>query len=137
MTIELTKMTTPKGRPAVHMRSSGYMTGDDAAKVNTSLQPGAPFADLPIFAVVTEDAEFSVEARKGFASMGGANPENSDLPTAVVLRSTPQRMMISFIMKASDQLRGRKTPMKFFSNEAEALGWLDAELDRLPARPAR
>lgn len=77
---------------------------------------------------MAEGTEYSIEARKGFASMGQAQPGVIGPPTAVVIKSASLRMVVNFIVKANNVARKTPTRVKFFSEMEPALAWLDAEL---------
>ena len=127
MGMEFLSTKLASGRPAVFVKVTGLVTGDDATRLKQNVAPGAPYAGLPMLTNVAGDADFSMEARKGFADMGDAT---GDAPIAVVMTSAPLRMVINFIVKAGNLKRKKPTNLKFFAEESEARKWLDAELDK-------
>mgnify|MGYP001470302603 CR=1 FL=1 len=132
MGMEFSSTKLRSGRPAVFIRSSGQVSGEDAERVKREVGPNGQYHGLPMLTTVEPETNFSMEARKGFADMGDAT---ADYPVAVVLTSAPMRLIIHFIVKASNLKRERPTNLKFFSDESAAMKWLDSEAQRLADAP--
>lgn len=118
---------TPKGNPFVRTMSSGAVTAADAQALNAALVPGQPLSGLALLGVVAPGASFSAEARQAFTT-GNNDPTAKRMPVAVVVSSAPLRVMISFIIR----IAGSADETRFFSNEAEALAWIDEKLSATP-----
>jgi hypothetical protein len=127
MVMEYSPGKTPKGRQCVLLLSSGTVTFDEADRFANLLLPGGEFYGMPLMATVKDGTDFTLDARKRFANMGNTN---DDFPTAIVITSAPVRLMINFIVKASNLTRSKPSVVKFFSEKGEAMKWLDEEMDQ-------
>ena len=63
------------------------------------------------------------EARKSFSAMNSATPKDGRQgKIAIVTPNAPMRVMLSFVLRVT----GAGNHIKFFSNEAEGLRWLES-----------
>jgi hypothetical protein len=126
MPITLSEASTPGGHRVLRSHAQGVVDAADAAHLKLRLAAGAPCHGWPLLAVQESDSRFTVEGRQAFVSFGEAIAL-----TAIVVTSAPLRVMLNFVIRASQAAGGaRPGQVRFFSTEGEALAWLDAELPR-------
>lgn len=135
MTMELSTTRTPRGRTVGLLNASGTVTVEDTAKVRRATEPGGEFHGLALLSIVADKTEYPVEARKSFAEMGAGGDGSGAPPTAVVIGSAALRVIVNFIVKASNVTRKGPNRVKFFAEVGPAMEWLDAQLDELAAAP--
>lgn len=116
MPILIEESKTPKGQKLMLVRSVGKVSLQDAEGMGTLIKPGQPYHGGLILNILADDLEHHPEARRYFYSMNGNFKR-----LAVVIRSTIVRAMVTFMMR----IGGKNESMRLFSNEAEALAWLD------------
>lgn len=110
---------SPKGVKYFRAESSGPVSGDDAHSLMDPLRAGAEHHELALLAVVADGSDFTPEARKVLGSNDPArNAKN--IPTALVVRSAPLRVMMGFVFK----MAGASERSRVFANEADARAWL-------------
>ncbi len=110
---------SPKGVRYFRAQSSGPVSGADVHSLMDPLRAGAEHHELALLAVVTDGSDFAPEARKVF---GSNDPERNakNIPTALVVRSAPLRVMMGFVFK----MAGASERSRVFANEADAQAWL-------------
>ena len=124
MAMEFSSTKLPSGRPALYIKCSGQVTADDAERLKREAGLNGQYYGLPMLNIMAPGTDVSMEARKIFANMGDTT---GDYPVAFVLDSAPLRLIINFIIKAGNLKRTTPTNLKFFSEESEAMKWLDVE----------
>lgn len=123
MRLEVEK--SPAGRSYLHIDTSGPVSAEDVDQFAALIAPGQTYGGLPILAVINPNADFSPAARKRFGAMGAAARGSDRIPTAVVVVSTPLRVLLSFVMKVA----GASESSRFFAAEAEARTWIVEQID--------
>ena len=128
MGMDFSSTHLPSGRPALLIKVSGPVGQEDVDRLTQHIGKDGQYHRLPMLSLIASDADYSMEARRGFANMGGDTGVQA--PVAVVMNSAPLRMIINFIVKAGNLRSGKPTNLKFFAAEDEARKWLDAECDK-------
>ncbi len=77
----------------------------------------------PLLAIQDPQSRFTVEGRQAFVTFGEVIPA-----VAVVVTSAPLRVMLNFVIRAGTAATKQQNNVRFFSNESEALAWLDSEM---------
>ncbi len=126
MPITVTEIVTPAGVAALRSQGSGVVSGDDAHKLQAVVRAHAGW---PLLSFQEAGSSFSVEGRQAFVNFGETIPA-----IAVVVTSAPVRVMLSFIIRASQIAGAAAANVKFFTTESEAIAWLDAECAPKSAR---
>src|SRR4051812_45403799 len=116
MPMLISKAKTTKGNEYVRMHSSGEVNAADAESMNKTISPGSAMADMAILGLVEPGTSYSPEARQAFTKSGGGTK-----PVAIVVTGAPLRVMLTFVVRMS----GAAANTKFFSNEPDALSWID------------
>lgn len=126
MPVNYGSTTTPKGRNVYRTESTGEVTDVHAREYSQKVTKEA--IGLPLLAVIRRGVDMSAAARKEFSSINAGTGDQAIGVMAFVVESAPLRVMMSFIFKVIGM-----TP-KMFSEETEALAFIDAELDRQTAQ---
>lgn len=122
MSIRLTSSKTPGGKPFLHVVLSEDVTPANAEALSSSMSPGGPHEGLALLAMVEDGAKFSAEARQAFTR--NSTPGQAVNPVAVVVKSAPLRVMLTFVVK----IAGASAATRFFGGEGDALAWLELQL---------
>lgn len=116
MPIEIEDGKTPAGKSMMVARVSGVVTLKDADKMGALLQAGQRYKDGLVLSLVEKNVEYEPAARRHFQTFNGHYKK-----LAVVVTSPLVRSAINFMVR----LTGKKIPFQMFTDEAEALAWLD------------
>ena len=109
------------GRTYVRTVSTGQVTGEEARALMLRLAPGTELEGAPMLSVMEGKVDLEPEARKAFASLNQGPAGVKPMNVAIVTPSAPLRVMLSFVIR----IAGQANHTKFFSNEPEALKWLE------------
>jgi hypothetical protein len=107
---------TPKGSPLLVVHASGHISLADAEEMGALMAPGAANHRWRILTRTEKGVEYAPAARKYFPSMKGNYYALATLVTSPIVRAAINMMM---------RLTGQAQDLKMFSDEAEALAWLD------------
>jgi hypothetical protein len=127
MSIAYLPFHTPGGHTVMRASSDGAVTAADAAEMNAAFLPGGRYAGFCLLIITPSNLQLSGEARQLFAD----NRKVAVATTAIVVPTPSMRVMLNFIIKAGDALRPAGAPgaeTRFFSNERDAVAWLDERL---------
>ena len=120
----LSEIVTPAGHRALRSRATGVIDVADAAQLKEAVRAGGPNHGWPLLAIQESDSRFTVEGRQAFVKFGESMPA-----VAVVVTSAPLRVMLNFVIRASQATStAASSNVRFFSTEPEALAWLDGEM---------
>lgn len=112
---------TASGHRVLRSVYEGDITVEDARKFVDQVKPGAPY-DHHGHLVLGRMLEVSNEVRRILGSQKPVDPANP-LPVALVVPSALLRMVVSLVMRASENPN-----TDFFKDEASALAWLDGAM---------
>ncbi len=122
MPIQVTVETFADGRKYLRSVSSGRVTPHDVKQITTRTGPGGDLEGAPLLSILDGKVELDAETRKIFSSMNSDTGKNGNPgKIAIVTSSAPLRVMLSFVLRFS----GASETIKFFSNEAEGLRWVE------------
>ncbi len=121
MPVLFSEMTTPKGRQYLRVEASGVVDEEEAAAAVTKLHA----SPLPMLLFLKDDTKITTAARKRMAKISEqrTNPQTLVAPNPLV------RAMISFLVKALSIGKPNANLPTILASEAEALTWLDAQVD--------
>lgn len=107
---------TPKGHPLLKVQSTGHIALADAEAMGARLTPGSRNHAWRIITHVDKGVEYAPAARKYFPTMNGNYFALAAMVTSPIARAAINMML---------RLTGQSPDLKMFSDEAEALAWLD------------
>lgn len=109
--------TTPRGFPLLTVHASGHISLADAEEMGARIAPGGPNHRWRIITYAEKGLEYAPAARKYFPNMN-----SNFLALATVVTSPIIRAAINMMMR----LTGQSAGLRMFSDDAEALAWLDS-----------
>lgn len=122
MPIQMTVEHFADGRRYGRTVSTGKVSASDVSELLRRTGPGGDLAGTALLSVMEGGVELDPEARKAFAAMNAASAKGGQQgKIALVTPSAPLRVLLSFVLRVT----GGAVSMKFFSNEAEAMTWLE------------
>lgn len=116
MPFQFQESRTPKGHPLLRVLVTGHVTLADAEAMGALVAPGGPNHGWRVFTDVEKGVEYAPAARKYFPTMNGNYWALATRVTSPILRAAINMML---------RLTGQSPDLKMFSDEAEALAWLD------------
>lgn len=117
MPIRYDEGKTPKGAPLLKMYVSGLCTLAEAETLGLRIKPGCDYHKQRVLVYVAAGTEYTPEARKYFPTLNHEHLAMATIVTSVVVRAA-----INLITRFAGGARG----FRLFTDEAEALAWLDA-----------
>ncbi len=120
MTMKLSPSTTPGGRRIVRSEANGVIDEADAKNFREQFGPGGVYAGVPLLGVVPKDVSFTSQSRRIFAE---PIPGMSD--SALVVTSAASRVMLNFVIEASQAMGHTTNNTMFFPTVEAAEAWLD------------
>jgi len=121
MPFELATFLLPSGIKAVRANGSGVITQQDADLLMHQINPGGPFFGLPRLFDTVRMERMTAEARSIFS--GPSQPGMDPVWVAGVVTSPVIRVTTNFLLRVSGSPLAAS--MKMFSDEKEAIAWLD------------
>lgn len=111
---------TAAGATYVRSVASGEVTVDDARAVCDLVAPGGALHETPVLVVSEPGLHTVSDVRKLLAAALG----QMTVPFAMVVRSAPTRVALSFMLRISGKSAEHT---RFFAEEGAALEWLTAQ----------
>lgn len=108
---------TPKGCPLLVVHASAHISLTDAETLGAMIAPGGPNHRWRVITYAAKGVEYAPAARKYFPNMSTHYFALATLVTSPIARAAINMMM---------RLTGQTHALKMFSDEAEALAWLDS-----------
>jgi hypothetical protein len=125
---ETTFFQLPCGARACRIEVSGTLSSEDARTLLQQLQPGGACHDLPCLFLLQKLDSIPSDVRGLLGQRGLAEVESWE---AVVVTNPVMRVTANFVAR----IQGRKKA-RMFSDEPEALQWLDARArEDMAAKP--
>jgi uncharacterized linocin/CFP29 family protein len=124
--IKSTPIRTASGHLVLQSTYSGDVSVEEARNFIDAVKPGGPY-DHHGHLVLGTMLDVSKDVRKVLGAQKPHDP-NNPLPVALVVPSAMMRMVVSLVMRASENPN-----TEFFKDEAQALAFLDramAEYER-------
>lgn len=112
---------TASGHRVLRSVYEGDITAEDARRFVDQVKPGAPY-DHHGHLVLGKMLEVSTDVRK-ILSAQKPHDSNNPIPVALVVPSALLRMVVSLVMRASENPN-----TDFFKDESSALAWLDGAM---------
>lgn len=109
--------TTPRGLPLLTVHASGHISLADAEELGARIAPGGANHRWRVLTYAEKGLEYDPAARKYFPSM-----KSHFFALATVVTSPIIRAAINMMMR----LTGKSPDLRMFSDDAEALAWLDS-----------
>ena len=109
--------TTPKGAPLLVVHASGHVSFADAEELGNRLVAKSPNHRWLVLTLTEKGLEYAPAARKHFQTMKDDYGSLATVVTSPIVRAAINMMM---------RLFGGAPNFRMFSDEAEALTWLDA-----------
>jgi len=125
MPIECESATTAKGTPYLRTNVFARVTLADAQQMEVFLLPGQPLHGGPVFSVVAKATEYDPDARKFFVTLSDKYGALAAVVTSPIVRAAINLML---------RLNGSVGAVRMFTNEDEALAWLEDQ-PRISASP--
>jgi hypothetical protein len=129
MPYDVMTFTLPSGTRAIKAIGSGVITKEDADLLMKQIEPGAPLFGLPQLFLTHRMERMSPEARSLFSARTKGGLERTWC--AVVGSSPLIRVTVNFLLRLS-----RSKTTRMFSDEQEAVAWLDERVREDAARSA-
>ncbi len=107
---------TPKGKRMMKAQVNGLVSLADAQAMGDQLKPGNPYHRALVLCVVDKSTEYHPDARRHFSTFNGNFAKMATVVTSVLVRAA-----INFMARVT----GSGQAMRLFTNETEALAWLD------------
>jgi hypothetical protein len=107
---------TPNGLRYLIIEASGSCDIEDGRALEARLQPGQPYHRGYLLSRVAKGTEYSPEVRRFFPTLQG-----NYMALAAVVTSPIVRAAINLMVRFA----GNDRDLKMFTNEAEALAWLE------------
>jgi len=128
MTIRWQPHRTERGLDLVYMWATGSITKAEAEEHTRRTSAGGDLFTTPILIVADTGAGVSPEARQVY---GSSNFKERQVPGAIVAPGAPLRVLVSFLLRVS----GAAGNTRVFSNQADAVAWLEASMLKPDALP--
>jgi hypothetical protein len=109
---------TPKGQPLLKVYAAGHISLADAEAMGKLLEPGGPNHKWRVLTYTDKNVDYAPAARKYFPILNERYHALATLVTSPIVRAAINMMM---------RLTGQARALKMFSDEAEALAWLDTQ----------
>ena len=129
MPMTYTEITTDSGMRYLRVDTSGHVSFEDAKEFEAWVTKPEWNKGLAL-SVVAQGTEYAPEARKHFTLL---NDHLTSLATVVT--SPIVRAAINMMLRIT-RTRGR-SPLKMFTDEAEAIAWLESTRDSVPDGPSK